>query len=243
MSGSADHINQGAWWGRPQDDPALHDALNKRFADFRRAHPPVNCWIDKVGTAELYLGGVRRALVERRRALVMLYDEQGEPASSVVFLRSESAYDVAESHLGIARVAEVRDESDEADEILSAAPREREDRVAAEFSSRHASDVEAFHYLRSAVKLLRLEGAATGKNSPVVDLLLQAIGAEVQDQHEQAVRSIKEAITLQDSPPTDAFFGDPALADCWRALEATERYIAVQSKQPMRRGPEGKSGG
>ncbi|MBY0224636.1 MAG: hypothetical protein K2Q28_02385 [Hyphomicrobium sp.] len=243
MSGSADHKNDGAWWGRPQDDPALHDALNKRFADFRRAHPPVNCWIDKVGTAELYLGGVRRALVERRRALVMLYDEQGEPASSVVFLRSESAYDVAESHLGIARVPEVRDESDEADEILSAAPREREDRVAAEFSSRHASDVEAFHYLRSAVKLLRLAGSASGKSAPVVDLLLQAIGAEVQDQYEQAVRLIKEAIAVLDSPPTDPLFGDPAIADCRRALEATERHVAVQSKRPVRRGPEWKSGG
>lgn len=231
------------WTGRPQDDPALRTALDKRFADFRRAHPPLNCWIDKVGTAELYVGGVRRALVERRRALVLLYDGEGEPTSSVVHLRSESAYDVAEAHLGIERVAEVRDESDEADEILSAAPREREDRVAAEFRSRHASDVEAFHYLRSAVKLLRLECAATGKSLPVVDLLLQAIGAEVQDQHEQAVRSIKEAIALLDSPLTDPFFGDPALADCRRAVEATERHIALQSKRPVRRGPEGKSGG
>lgn len=231
------------WTGRPQDDPALRTALDKRFADFRRAHPPANCWIDKVGTAELYLGGVRRALVDRRRALVMLYSGQGEPTSSVVYLRSESAYDVAEAHLGIERVAEVRDESDEADEILSTAPREREDRVAAEFRSRHASDEETFHYLRSAVKLLRLEGSATGKSSPVVDLLLQAIGAEVQDQNEQAVRFIKEAIALLDSPPSDPLFGDPALADCRRALEATERHIAVQSKRPVRRGPEGKSGG
>jgi hypothetical protein len=237
-----DHPDQ-AWWGRPQDDPALRAALDKRFADFRVEHPPVNCWIDKVGTAELYLGGVRRALVERRRALVILYDGQGEPTSSVVYLRSESAYDVAEAHLGIERVAEVRDESDEADEILSAAPREREDQVAAEFRSRHASDVEAFHYLRSAVKLLRLEGSATEKTSPVVDLLLQAIGAEVQDQYEQAVRAIIDAIALLESPPTDAFFGDPALADCRRALEAIERHVAVQSKRPVRRDPEGKSGG
>ncbi len=231
------------WTGRPQDDPAHRAALKKRFADFRREHPPVNCWIDKVGTAELYLGGVRRALVDRRRALVILYDRQGEPTSPVVYLRSESAYDVAEACFGIERVAEVRDESDEADEVLSAAPREREDRVAAEFRGRHASDVEAFHYLRSAVKLLRLEGSATGKSAPVVDLLLQAIGAEVQDQHEQAVRSIKEAIEALDSPTADPFFGDPALSDCLRALEATERYIAVQAGRPMRRGPDGKSGG
>jgi hypothetical protein len=174
--------------------------------------------------------------VDRRRALVILYDRQGEPTSSVVYLRSESAYDVTESQLGIERVAEVRDESDEADEILSAAPREREERAAAAFSSRHASDVEAFHYLRSAVKLLRLEGSATGKSSPVVDLLLQAIGAEVQDQHEQAVRFIKDTIAVLESPPTDAFFGGPALADCRRALEATERHKAVQAGRPMRRG-------
>lgn len=231
------------WTGRPQDDPALHAALEKRFADFRREQPPINCWIDKVGTADLYLDGVRRALVDRRRALVMLYDGQGQLTSSVVYLRSESAYDVAEAHLGIECIAEVRDESDEADEILSTAPREREDRVAVEFRSRHASDEETFHYLRSAVKLLRLEGSATGKSSPVVELLLQAIGAEVQDQHEQAVRFIKEAIALLDSTPADPFFGDPALADCRRAVEATERHMAVQSKRPLRRGPEGKSGG
>lgn len=243
MTTHADHEDEGDWWGRPQDDPVLHAAREKHFAEFRRAHPPVTCWIDMVGTAELYLDGVRRALVDRRRAIVVLYDGQGAPTSSVVYLRSESAYDVAEARLGIEPVSEVRDESDEADEILSAAPREREERAAAEFRSQHASDVEAFRYLRSAVKLLRLEGSAIGKNSAVVDLLLQAIGAEVQDLHEQAVRSIKDAIALLDSPATDAFFGDPALVDCRRALEATERYIAVQSGRPMRPGPEGKSGG
>lgn len=231
------------WTGRPQDDPALRAALEKRFAEFRREQPPINCWIDKVGTADLYLNGVRRALVDRRRALVMFYDGQGAPASTVVYLRSESAYDVAESRLGMERVAEVRDESDEADEILSPVPREREERDAAEFRSRHASDVEAFHYLRSAVKLLRLQGSASGKSAPVVDLLLQAIGAEVQDQHEQAAKALREAIALLDSPGADPFFGEPALADCRRALEATERHIAVQAKRPVRRSPEGKSGG
>lgn len=230
------------WWGRPQDDPALHAAREKRFAEFRREHPPLNCWIDRVATAELYLGGVRRALVDRGRALVMLFDGQGEPVTSVVYLRSESAYDVAEAQLGIERVAEVRDESDEADEILSAVPREREGREAAEFRSQHASDVEAFHYMRSAEKLLRQESAVTGESSPAIDKLLQAIGAEVQDQPAQALLVMAEAIALLESPATDRLFGDPALADCRRAVEAIGRYLVREAGRPPR-SPEGKSGG
>lgn len=243
MSGNKDSTDEDGWWGRPQDDPALRAALDKRRADFRRAHPPVTCWIDKVGTAELYLDGVRRALVDRGRALVMLYEGQGEPLSSAVYLRSESAYDVAEAHLGIARVAEVRDESDEADEILSAAPRVQEDQIAAEFRSRHAPDVEAFHYLRSAVKLLQQESAVAGVGSPAIDKLLQAIEAEAQDRHAQALLFIGEAIAVLDSPATDRLFGDPALADCRRAVEAMERSDALQSGRQSRRDPEGKSGG
>jgi len=230
------------WTGRPQDDPALRAALDKRRADFRRAHPPVTCWIDKVGTAELYLDGVRRALVDRGRALVMLYDEQGEPVTSVVYLRSESAYDVTEARLGIERVAELRDESDEAEEILSAAPREREEREVAEFMSRHAQNVEAFHYLRSAVKLLQQESAVTRTSSPVIDKLLQAIEAQVHGQHAQAFLVMGEAIALLESPAADRLFGDPALADCRRAVEVIERHGAREAAR-VPRGPAGKSGG
>ncbi|MBA4174457.1 MAG: hypothetical protein C0511_17835 [Hyphomicrobium sp.] len=231
------------WTGRPQDDPALRTALEKRFADFRRAHPPVNCWIDKVQTIELVLDGIRRALVERDRALIMFFDDQGEPVSSAVFLRSENPYDVAEAHLGIERVAEVRDESDEADEILSAAPREREERAAEDFRRRHYSDVEIFQYLRSAVRLLQHESAVTATGSPVIESLLQAIGAEVQDRNEQARGFVQRAASALESRPADRMFGDPALAACRRAMEALERHIAIKEGRPVRRGPEGKSGG
>lgn len=244
MPGSVDHErDEGDWWGRPQDDPALHAAREKRFAEFHRAHPPVNCWIDKVQTIELFVDGVRRALVDRGRALIVVYGSDGEPVSSVVYLRSESPYDVAEAHLGIARVAEVRDESDEADEILSAAPREREERAAEEFRSRHFRDVEIFEYLRSAVSLLRHESEATGARSPIIESLLQAIGAEVQDQHEQALGIVQQAALALESRPADRMFGDPALADCRRAMVALERHIAIQNSRPVRRGQEGKSGG
>lgn len=231
------------WWGRPQDDPALHAAREKRFAEFRRTHPPVNCWIDRVQTIELFVDGVRRALVDRGRALIVVYDGDGEPTSSVVYLRSENPYDVAEALLGIVRVAEVRDESDEADEILSAAPREREERTAEEFRSRHFRDAEIFQYLRSAVSLLRHESEATGVRSPIIESLLQAIGAEVQDQHEEALSLVQQAASALESRPADRMFGDPALADCRRAMVALERHIAIQNSRPVRRSQQGKSGG
>lgn len=243
MSDNTDPLDDQAWWGRPQDDPALRAAREERFADFRRAHPPINCWIDKVDTVELFLSGVRRALVDRRRALIVFFDGLGEPVSSAVYLRSENAYDVAEAHLGIKRITEVRDESDEADEILSAEPREREERTAGDFRQRHDSDVEIFQYLRSAIRLLRQEPALSGNGSAIVDGLLQAIVAEVQDQHEQALKMVQDAASALESRPADRFFGDPALADCQRAIEAIKRYIAVQKGRPARRSPEGKSGG
>jgi hypothetical protein len=59
------------WWGRPQDDPKLIAVQDKARAEFRRQHPPVNCWIDGVQTIELYLAGVRRAQVERDRSTLI----------------------------------------------------------------------------------------------------------------------------------------------------------------------------
>jgi len=72
------------WTGRPQDDPALHAAREKRFAEFRRAHPPVNCWIDKVQTIELFVDGVWRALVDRGRAVIVVYDGEGYAMEELV---------------------------------------------------------------------------------------------------------------------------------------------------------------
>lgn len=238
MAGNHDPADDEEWWGRPQDDPALRATLDKRRADFRREHPPVTCWVDMVGTAELFLEGVRRALVDRGRALIMFFDSHGGPASSIVYLRSENPYDVAEAHLGIARVCEVRDESDEADEILSAVPREREDRMAAEFRSRHYPDGETLQYLQSAVDLLRREGTVTGIASPIIEILMEAIGAEAQDQHEQARTIIERAAFALETRTADRMFGDPALADCRRAVAAIERIIAGSSRRPLRRGPE-----
>lgn len=237
MSGSADHKDEEAWWGRPQDDPSLRSALDKRLADFRRAHPPVSCWIDKVHTVELIVGGVRRALVERGRALIMFYGGDGEAVSSTVYLRSENPYDVAEALLDIERVAEVRDESDEADEILSAAPREREEREAKDFRARHSPDAELFHYLRSAVRLLAKEGEVTGVRPIVINPLEQAIAAELEGHFEQALLLVRQAEADLVGRRGDRMFGDPALADCQRAMEAIERQIAAQAGRPVRRGP------
>lgn len=244
MSGNADREEDAAWWGRPQDDPALHAGLQRRFEEFRREHPPINCWIDTVQTVELYVDGARRALVDRGRALITFFESDGAPAASVVYLRSENPYDVAEAHLDIPRVEEVRDESLEAEETISAAPREREDHEAEEFRCRYYSDDEILRYMRSAISLLRHENVAVaGARSPIIDILLQAMGDAVLDQHEQAVGFMQQAASALESRPAGQFFGDPALAHCRRAIEAIERYIAVQAGRPIRRGPEGKSGG
>lgn len=243
MSGSADRKDEEAWWGRPQDDPALRAALEKRFADYRREHPPVNCWIDRVQTTELYLEGVRRALVDRSRALIMVYDANGVPASSVVYLRSECSYDVAEAHLGIERVAEVRDESDEAVEILSAVPREREERNAQDYRRKHSPDAELFHYLRAGLALLTKERQITGIRPGIMDDLQQAIIAENEGLYEQALALLRKAAAALESRPPDRMFGDPALAACRCAIEAIERQIAVRDGRLLPRGAEGKSGG
>lgn len=232
------------WTGRPQDDPALQTAIAKRIAEFRRDHPPVTCWIDKVGTIELYLDGTRRALVERRRALIMFYDGVGAPTSSRVYLRSENPYHVAEAHLGIGPISEVRDESADAEDILSAAPRVEEERDAFAFRSRYDGDDEIFQYLRSAVKLLRLfEPDREGARSPCIELLLQAISAEVQDQHEQALSFVQQAAAALESRDGGAMTWEPALPACWRAIVAIERHIAAQIRRPVRYTLEGKGGG
>jgi hypothetical protein len=130
------------WWGRPQDDPKLIAVQDKARAEFRRKHPPVNCWIDGVQTIELYLAGVRRAQVERDRSLITYFDDQGDAVLTAVYLCSENPYDVAEAYLGIERVQEIRDESNEAEEPISSIPRDHEERQAAEFRNRyHREDV------------------------------------------------------------------------------------------------------
>jgi hypothetical protein len=237
-SGSDDGENE--WWGRPQDDPALRAAVDKRLAEFRAANPPVDCWIDRVAV-ELFLGGVRRALVDRSRAMILFFGDDSGPTSSLVYLRSDNPYDMAEAHLGIPRVAEVRDESDEADEIVSSVPREREERAVAAFRRQQPPHLEVFQYLRSALKLLRQESAIIGQRSPVIDTLLQAAGVEIQD--EQALALVRSAVSELEGRKAERLFGDPALADCRRAIEAMERSDALQSGRRSRRDPDGKSGG
>lgn len=129
-----DDADDAEWTGRPQDDPRLHAMAAKARAEFRQKHPPVNCWIDQVQTIELYLDGVRRAQVERDRAMITYFDDQGDQASTAIYLHSENPYDVVEDHLGTGRIVEVRDESLEALETFSSYPRECEERSVGEFS-------------------------------------------------------------------------------------------------------------
>lgn len=232
------------WWGRPQDDPKLHAALEKGRAAFRREHPPVDCWIDGVQTIELYQGGIVRARVERGRSQITYFDDKGDAVAAAIYLCSENPYDVAEAHLGIGRVGEIRDESNEAEEPISSYPREHEERHAAEFSSRYVDrEDEIFLYLRSAVSALRME-AKGGGNMPDVKPLLDAITAAVMDEYDAALTHVRAAAEALETREMSMLLGRPALADCRRAILAIERHIAIQNRLPgWRRGTDRKSGG
>lgn len=233
-----------AWWGRPQDDPKLHAMLEKARAEFCAAHPPVNCWIDRVQTIDLYQDGMIRAQVERGRSMITCFDEQGSGVSTVIYLCSENPYDVAEAHLGISRVTEIRDESNEAEEPISSWPRDSEDRQAASFRERYGDrEDEIFLYLRSAVGALRMEGKSGG-NMPDVKPLLDAITAAVLDDYDAALMHARAAAGILEALEMSMFFGRPALADGRRAVVAIERHIAIQRGRPLRRSStDGKGGG
>jgi len=239
-----DDFPDAEWTGRPQDDPKLLAMLAAGRAEFRRKHPPVNCWIDSVETIELYLGGVMRAKVERGRSVIAYFDDQGHAVSTAIYLRSENPYDVVEAHLGIDRVEEIRDESNDAEEPISSYLREREEREAAAFSSRYYREDEIFLYLRSAVGALKDEADVGGLHRLVVHPLLEAITAAVLDQYEVALTQVQGAADELERREPAMMFSRPALAGCRRAIVAVERHIAIQGQRPVRRSETGgKSGG
>lgn len=238
-----DDADDAEWTGRPQDDPRLHAMAAKARAEFRQKHPPVNCWIDQVQTIELYLDGVRRAQVERDRAMITYFDDQGDQASTAIYLHSENPYDVVEDHLGTGRIVEVRDESLEALETFSSYPRECEERSVGEFSRGRFRDDEIFEYLRRAAGALKHE--ATGDlHQLALTPILEAITASVLDQYESALIHVQAAASALEKRERSLLFGRPVLANCRRAIVGIERHIAIQNRKPVRwKEPSGKSGG
>lgn len=230
MAGNDDDWGDVEWIGRPQDDPALRRALAEGRARFRAENPPFNCWIDGVTTMELFLRGALRARVSRSRSEIAFLSSDGGVQASIIYLRSENPYEVAEQHLGIAPVTEVRDESDEAEQPLSSLPREREERDVAAFTARYGyREDEIFCYLRAAVGALRLGergGAAPHDLAP----LLAAITSAALDEYEAALAQVRAAVVALDTPTICLFMGPPALRDCRRAIVAIERHLAIQNR-------------
>lgn len=244
MVGSDDDWGNVEWIGRPQDDPALHRALAEGRARFRAENPPFDCWIDGVTKIELFQRGTVRARVSRSRAEIAFLNDDGAVQSSIIYLRSENPYEVAEQHLGIAPVTEVRDESNEAEQPISSLPREREERDVAAFAARYGyREDEIFCYLRSAVGALRSGergGAAPHDLSP----LLAAITSAALYEYEAALAQVRDAAVALDKPEICLFMGPPALRDCRRAIVAIERHLAIQNRlSAVRWKPEGGKGG
>lgn len=224
-----------AWTGRPQDEPKLVAALREGRRVYRLAHPPTDCWIDCVQTIELYQGGRLRARVDRNRALISYMDEAGEVVSTAIYLGSENPYDVAETHLGIDRVTEIHDESAEAEERLSSYPRDREEQDTQYFVRRYGDpEDEIFHYLRSAVSVMRFE-MKSGHVHYDLSPLLSAITSAALSKFEAALAQVKTAIRSLEERETDLTFALRELSECRRAMVALERYIAIQNRPPAAR--------
>lgn len=234
----------GEWTGRPHDDPALLRLLNTERARFRAERPPFDCWIDGVSTIELYQRGVLRARVMRGRAEISFLNDDGGAESSIIYLRSESAYDVAEQHLGIAPVAEIRDESNEAEEPISSLPRDWEARDAEDFRRRYSDrEDEIFHYLRLAVRILNLGGK---KETAELDLaaLLAAITSAARNEYDDALVQVRSALAALEGRAPGRADDLNGRRECRRAILAIERHLGIQNRPAAGHWkPKGKGGG
>lgn len=220
----------GEWTGRPHDDPALLRLLNTERARFRAERPPFDCWIDCVSIIELYQRGVLRARVTRGRAEIAFLNSDGGPESSIIYLRSENPYDVAERHLGIAPVAEIRDESNEAEDPISSLPRDWEARDAEDFRRRYSDrEDEIFHYLRQAVRILDL-GEKVEPAEPDLAALLAAITSAARNGYEDALVQVRAALAALEGRAPGRSDDLNGRRECRRAILAIERHLAIQNR-------------
>lgn len=235
MPGTFDEQDPDAeWTGRPQDDPRREAAFKAAIAESRRKKPPINCWIDAPLRLDLFVDGQHRAQVDRRSALISILDEQGSVMRSFTYLRSESAYDVVESHLGIARIKQVRDESEEGWGNSSRRPRAQEEREAGRFRSRYYSDEEIMFYLWKAAGSLDEHAVSTDPAKAACQQhILDSIVALVKKDYDKALSMAQLAV---DKIPEDERSGFASFSwfscfpNCARAVVALERFIEIQRR-------------
>lgn len=225
MSGTAeDEESDSAWSGRPQDDPRYLAAARKKREAYRAAHPPVNCWIDAVQTIDLYFDGKHRACVLTGKALAHVFDENGNTVAALTYLRSETAFGAVEKYLGIGRVAEVRDDSNEGGGEISALTRDLAENDARAFRAACLPSDEASYYLRDAVKTCEFFGGTVTppgrKWRSMIDGALSAIAG---NDRKAAQDIVLAALAGMDKHAILDW--QVAWVDCARAAEALRRDL------------------
>lgn len=226
MAGSTDDDSSIEWSGRPQDDPRYIAAAAAARQAYRAKNPPVNCWMDSVHQLDLYLDGRHRARVLTDKATVQLLDDDGNVAGSFIYLRSETPFDAVEKHLGIDRVTEVRDDSNEGGGRISPRVRGAAERRAAAFRANCAPQQEAWRYIREAIQVAEvfgIEEAAAQAWRGRMDDVLNAISL---NHREKALRILRAALA---GMSRDAVLGwQAAWVDCARAAEALARDLVAE---------------
>lgn len=232
MAGNTDDDSNTEWRGRPQDDPRYIAVAKAARQAYRVQHPPVNCWIDSVQEIDLYLDGRHRARVLTDKATAHLFNNNGNVTDSLVYLRSETPFDAVERHLGIGRVAEVRDDSNEGGGEISGRPRNMAERSARAFRQDCPEAGEAGHYLREAIHTYEFFGG------PVIpagrewrSMIETALDALAQNDRKAARSTILMAVA---DVNTDLILDwQMAWVDCARAAEALRRDLAAESSSGL----------
>lgn len=210
--------------GLSDDRSKLRASVDRNRRQYRIAHPPIDCWIDTVENVELYQAGILRAKIERVNARISFLSPEGNTIAAMLYLRSEDPFEIVETHLGIGRVDEIRDESDEAEDPISALPRDISEREAGEFANTHRGVDEVFFYLHAALRILEIDHDDPDVMAARTEVL-EAIAGLKRAALRMALTHVQRAIVVLESRSA-ALFAGAALIDCRRSLLALERHVA-----------------
>jgi hypothetical protein len=227
MAGIGNDNNDAEWTGRPQDDPRYIAAATAARQAYRAKHPPVNCWVDSVHQLDLYLDGRRRARVLTDKATVQLLDDDGNVTGSLIYLRSETPYEAVEKHLGIGRVEDVRDDSNDGGGEISPRPRKQSERSARAFRKDCPAAEEADRYLRDALNTFAFFGGPVMPAGRAWHRAIEAaLDALAQGDRKTARTTILAAVAGMNKDTILDW--QVAWVDCARAAEALARDLLAE---------------
>ncbi|BCH14975.1 hypothetical protein [Mesorhizobium sp. L-2-11] len=226
MAGSKDDDSDTEWTGRPQDDPRYIAAATAARQAYRAKYPPVNCWIDSVHELDLYLDGRHRARVLPDKATAHLLDDDGNVAGSFIYLRSETPFDAVEKHLGIDRVTEIRDDSNEGGGRIRPRVRGTAERSAAAFREECMPSQEAWRYIRDAIRVAEVFGIEEAAAQAWRGKMDEALNAIALNRREKALAIVRSA--LAGMSRVTILDWQAARVDCARAAEALTRDLVAE---------------